>query len=131
VTAKIPAANVQLKRVYEPVAAEDGTRGLSDRLWPRGVSKKDAALDQWMKEIAPSTELRKWFRHDPHRCEEIGRRYNAELRQNAELLSQLRSPARQGPITLVYPAHDELNNDAIVLRGVILGLKRPHPTDGG
>ena len=84
-----------------------------------------------MKEIAPSTELRKWFRHDPHRCEEIGRRYNAELRQNAELLSQLRSPARQGPITLVYPAHDELNNDAIVLRGVILGLKRPHPTDGG
>ena len=72
-TAKIPAANVQLKRVYEPVAAEDGTRVLVDRLWPRGVSKEDAALNQWMKEIAPSTELRKWFGHDPDRWEEFCR----------------------------------------------------------
>ena len=123
-TAKIPAANVRLKRAYEPVDAEDGTRVLVDRLWPRGVSKVDAALDQWMKEIAPSTELRKWFAHEPARWEEFCRRYSAELHQNAELLSQLRSLAREGPVTLVYSAHDEVHNDAIVLRDVILG-RRP------
>ena len=96
-------------------------RVLVDRLWPRGVSKEDAALDQWMKEIAPSTELRKWFGHDPARWEEFRNRYGAELHQNAELLGQLRSLARQGPLTLIYSANDEVHNDAIVLRDVILG----------
>ncbi|MGI8549751.1 MAG: DUF488 domain-containing protein [Dehalococcoidia bacterium] len=127
----IPAANVKLKRAYDPVEEEDGTRVLVDRLWPRGVSKVDAALDQWMKEIAPSTELRKWFGHDPDRWEEFCRRYSAELHQNTELLSQLRSLARQGPVTLVYSAHDEVHNDAIVLRDVILGREIPHTSDGG
>ena len=122
----IPAANVKLKRAYEPVDLEDGTRILIDRLWPRGVSKVEAALDQWMKEIAPSTELRKWFGHDPGRWEEFCRRYSAELKQNAELLSDLRSLAHQGLITLVYSAHDEVHNDAIVLRDVILGRPVPH-----
>lgn len=122
----IPAPNVRLKRAYEPADAEDGTRVLVDRLWPRGVSKVDAALDQWMKEIAPSTELRKWFGHDPDRWEEFCRRYGAELHRNVELLSQLRSLARQGPVTLVYSAHDEVHNDAIVLRNVILGRQVPH-----
>ena len=130
-TARIPAANVRLKRAYEPVDAEDGTRVLVDRLWPRGVSKIAAALDQWMKEIAPSTELRKWFGHDPDRWEEFSRRYSAELHQNAELLIQLRSLARQGPVTLVYSAHDEVHNDAIVLRDVILGRQLPHTSDEG
>jgi uncharacterized protein YeaO (DUF488 family) len=125
------AANVRLKRAYEPVNVEDGTRVLVDRLWPRGVSKVDAALDQWMKEIAPSTELRKWFGHDPDRWEEFCRRYSAELHQNTELLSRLRSLARQGPVTLVYSAHDEDHNDAIVLRDVILGRQIPHASDGG
>ena len=120
-TARIPAANVRLKRAYEPKDAEDGTRILVDRLWPRGVSKEDAALDQWMKEISPSTELRKWFGHDPDRWEEFCRRYSAELHQNAALLGQLRSLARQGPLTLVYSAHDEVHNDAVVLRNVLLG----------
>ena len=127
----IVAANVRLKRAYEPVNVEDGTRVLVDRLWPRGVSKVDAALDQWMKEIAPSTELRKWFGHDPDRWEEFCRRYSAELHQNTELLSQLRSLARQGPVTLVYSAHDEVHNDAIVLRDVILGRQIPHESEGG
>ncbi len=127
----IVAANVRLKRAYEPVNVEDGTRVLVDRLWPRGVSKVDAALDQWMKEIAPSTELRKWFGHDPDRWEEFCRRYSAELHQNTELLSRLRSLARQGPVTLVYSAHDEDHNDAIVLRDVILGRQIPHASDGG
>jgi len=122
----MPAANIRLKRAYEPADAEDGMRVLVDRLWPRGVSKVDAALDQWMKEIAPSTELRKWFGHDPDRWEEFCRRYGEELHQNTELLSQLRSLAHQGPITLVYSAHDEVHNDAIVLRDVILGRQIPH-----
>lgn len=117
----IPADNLKLKRAYEPPAAEDGTRVLVDRLWPRGVSKADAALDQWVKEIAPSTELRKWFGHDPARWDEFCRRYREELHRNTELLSQLRSLARQGPVTLVYSAHDEVHNDAIVLRDLLLG----------
>ena len=117
---RIAAANIRLKRAYEPVYAEDGKRVLVDRLWPRGMSKVDAALDQWMKEIAPSTELRKWFGHNPARWGEFCRRYSAELHHNAELLGQLRSLARQGPVTLVYSAHDEVHNDAIVLREGLL-----------
>jgi len=121
VSVNIPAANVRLKRAYEPPAADDGTRILVDRLWPRGVSKEHAALDQWMKDISPSTELRQWFGHDPARWVEFRRRYAEELHQNGELLSQLRSLARQGPVTLVYSAHDEVHNDAIVLRDLLLG----------
>ena len=117
----IPAANVGLKRAYEPPAPDDGARILIDRLWPRGVSKEHAALDQWMKEIAPSTELRKWFGHDPAKWEEFRRRYAAELHQNADLLGQLRALARKGHVTLVYSAHDEQHNDAVALRGVLLG----------
>jgi uncharacterized protein YeaO (DUF488 family) len=123
VSTSIPAANVRLKRAYEPKDDADGTRILVDRLWPRGVSKVDAAVDQWMKEIAPSSELRKWFGHDPDRWEEFCRRYGEELHQSTELLRQLRSLARQGPVTLVYSAHDEVHNDAIVLRDILLRRK--------
>lgn len=119
-SAKTLATSIKLKRAYEPAAAEDGTRILVDRLWPRGVSKEHAALDQWMKDIAPSTELRKWFGHDPARWDEFRRRYAAELYQNAELLTQLRSLARQGPVMLIYSAHDEVHKDAIVLRDLLL-----------
>jgi uncharacterized protein YeaO (DUF488 family) len=122
----IAARNLSLKRAYEPVEAKDGTRVLVDRLWPRGVSKARAALDQWMKEIAPSTALRKWFGHDPDRWVEFCRRYSNELRQHAGLLRQLRSLARKGPVTLVYSAHDEVHNDAVVLRDVILHRSLPH-----
>jgi uncharacterized protein YeaO (DUF488 family) len=120
---KVPAANVKLKRAYEAPSTDDGTRILIDRLWPRGISKKEAALDQWMKDIAPSTELRKWFGHDAARWEEFRLRYAEEVCQNPALLDQLRSFARHGPITLVYSAHDEVHNDAVVLRDLLLGRK--------
>lgn len=116
----VPAHNVRLKRAYEPPSGQDGKRILIDRLWPRGVSKDAAALDEWMKDIAPSTDLRKWFGHDPARWEEFRRRYAEEVHHNPELLGQLRSLARHGPITLVYSAHDEEHNDAVVLRDLIL-----------
>jgi uncharacterized protein YeaO (DUF488 family) len=118
---KIPAANVRLKRAYEHPAEEDGIRILVDRLWPRGVKKEKAAINQWVKEIAPSTELRKWFGHETGRWQEFQRRYAIELQEHADLLENLRKLARQGPITLVYSAHDELHNDAVVLRDILLG----------
>jgi uncharacterized protein YeaO (DUF488 family) len=117
----IPAANVRLKRAYESPSAKDGKHILVDRLWPRGISKEKAALDHWMKDVAPSTELRKWFAHDPERWEEFRRRYAAQLREHSYLITELRSLARHGPITLVYAAHDEAHNDAVVLREVLLG----------
>jgi uncharacterized protein YeaO (DUF488 family) len=118
---RIAASNIKLKRAYEPPASDDGTRILVDRLWPRGVSKSDAALDQWMKDIAPSTELRQWFGHDPERWEAFRRRYAEEVHENEELLDQLRSLAKKGIVTLVYGARDEEHNDAVVLRDVLLG----------
>ena len=116
----IKVGNIKLKRAYEKPAAEDGVRILIDRLWPRGVSKAAAAIDQWAKDIAPSTALRKWFGHDPVRWPEFRRRYTAELRANVDQLDGLRALARTGPITLVYAAHDELHNDAVVLRDFLL-----------
>jgi len=118
---RIPAANVRLKRAYESPSANDGTRVLVDRLWPRGVAKADAAVDVWLKDLAPSTALRKWFGHDPARWPEFRKRYAEELRQHPELFYQLRDRARAGPVTLVYSAHDELHNDAVVLRDLVLG----------
>ena len=126
---RVRASNIKLKRAYEPPAAADGARILVDRLWPRSVSKNDAALDQWMKEIAPSTDLRKWFGHDPSRWEAFCRRYADELHENAELVAQLRARAHQGLVTLVYSAHDEAHNDAIVLRDVLIGRKKIQKTD--
>lgn len=122
---KIAADNIKLKRAYEPREPVDGTRILVDRLWPRGVTKAAAAIDQWVKEIAPSTTLRKWFGHDPARWEEFRSRYAAEIHDHSDVLRDLRDQARQGPITLVYSAHDEAHNDAIVLRDILLG--RPVP----
>jgi uncharacterized protein YeaO (DUF488 family) len=120
---RITADHVKLKRAYKPASAHDGTRILIDRLWPRGLKKADAALDQWIKDIAPSTSLRKWFGHDPKRWAECRRRYAAEVHQHPEQLSRLRELARQGPITLIFSAHDEVHNDAIALRDSLLGLR--------
>ena len=114
------ASGVRIKRAYEPPSPNDGTRVLVDRLWPRGVKKAAAGISQWMKEIAPSNELRKWFGHDPERWEEFRRRYKAELAQKRELVGQLRDLARKGPLTLVYSAHDEAHNQAVVLREKLL-----------
>jgi uncharacterized protein YeaO (DUF488 family) len=118
---RISAKNVKLKRAYESPSAEDGTRVLVDRLWPRGVSKANAAIDHWIKELSPSTELRKWFAHDPARWQLFRRRFSVELRKHPDLLGRLREMAQQGPITLVYAAHDEAHNDAVVLRDILLG----------
>ena len=114
------ASRVRLKRAYEPPAASDGTRVLIDRLWPRGVRKDAAALDLWLKDIGPSTELRKWFGHEPSRWAEFRRRYADEIAQKPQLLAQLRDIARQGVLTMVYSAHDEQHNDALVLQELIL-----------
>jgi uncharacterized protein YeaO (DUF488 family) len=118
---KVPARNIRLKRAYEAASATDGARVLIDRLWPRGVTKKAAALDQWLKEVAPSTKLRKWFGHDPDRWQRFKHRYREELRRHELELRELRSIARRGPLTLVYSAHDTQHNDAVVLRNVLLG----------
>lgn len=117
----IAADNVRLKRAYEPAAPADGTRILIDRLWPRGVTKAAAGIEQWAKEVAPSTALRKWFGHDPARWQDFRRRYAAELRERPDELRLLRDRARREPVTLVYSAHDEAHNDAVVLRGILLG----------
>ena len=93
-----------MKRAYEPPSPEDGARVLVDRLWPRGLRKAEAAIDCWLKEIAPSSELRRWFGHDPSRWEEFRRRYRAELSARPELLDKLRALAEQGALTLVYAA---------------------------
>ena len=117
---RIPAENVKLKRAYERPSAVDGTRVLVDRLWPRGIKKANANIDHWVKELAPSTELRKWFGHEPARWQEFCKRYAAELRQHRDEVDRLRDLARAGPITLVYAAHDEVHNDAVVLRDALL-----------
>jgi uncharacterized protein YeaO (DUF488 family) len=111
--------DVRLKRAYEPPSAGDGVRVLVDRLWPRGLRKADAAIDRWLKELAPSSELRRWFGHDPSRWDEFRRRYRSELSAHTDLLNELRAMARAGPLTLVYAARDEQHNDAVVLRDVL------------
>jgi len=117
----IKADNVRLKRAYDPPAENDGRRILVDRLWPRGVDKARANIDEWVKELAPSTKLRKWFGHDPDRWQTFRHRYAREIQQQDELLAHLRQLARSEPITLVYAARDETHNDALVLRDVVLG----------
>jgi len=120
---RVVAKNVKLKRAYDHPIAKDGTRILIDRLWPRGVRKADAAIDRWVKDIAPSTGLRKWFGHDPARWHEFRRRYAAEIYAHPSELAELRSIARRGSITLVYSAHDDIHNDAVVLRDILLGRR--------
>lgn len=114
---------ILLKRAYDPPAASDGRRVLVDRLWPRGVSKDQAQIDEWLKEIAPSDALRKWFGHKPERWEEFRKRYKAELRDKGDLLKQLEEAAAQGMVTLVYAARDAEHNQAVVLQEELQGRK--------
>jgi uncharacterized protein YeaO (DUF488 family) len=116
--------DIRLKRVYEKPAKSDGTRVLVDRLWPRGVRKADAALAHWFREVAPSDGLRHWFGHEPSRWEAFRRRYAEELKaaeaaKDAEL-AELRRLAGAGRLTLLYGAHDEAHNQAVVLRDLLL-----------
>ncbi|WP_370009236.1 DUF488 domain-containing protein [Sinorhizobium fredii] len=125
---KISEKNVKLKRAYERPMDSDGKRVLVDRLWPRGVRKTDAAIDYWVKELAPSTELRRWFAHDPSRWEEFRRRYAAEIEAHREEFDRLRDLALKSPITLVYAARDETHNDAVVLRELLLAHRYNAPS---
>jgi len=109
---------LKIKRAYETAAASDGTRVLVDRIWPRGVSKDEADIDWWAKEVAPSTELRKWFGHDPERWEEFQKRYKLELKGNAEL-ERLKAMTKKGDVTLVYSAKDEQHNQARVIHDLL------------
>ena len=113
--------NIRLKRAYEPPSAEDGLRVLVDRLWPRGRSKTEAAIDRWLKEVAPSSELRRWFGHDLRKWDQFGKKYEVELSGRGDLLRELRQAAREGPLTLVYSARDQEHNQAVVLRDVLKG----------
>jgi uncharacterized protein YeaO (DUF488 family) len=108
----------QIKRIYDPSERSDGSRVLVDRLWPRGVKKTDAHLDAWMKDVAPSTELRLWFGHIPARFDEFRRRYKAELTHNPSV-GELRKLGRGKQVTLLYAAHDPKINHAVVLRSVL------------
>lgn len=114
----------KLKRAYEEPSAEDGLRVLVERLWPRGLTKERAAIDLWLKEIAPSPELRKWYGHDPAKWTEFQKRYRAELRENAEAVEQLRRTGKEGTVTLVYAARDEEHNSALVLKKLLEGRKK-------
>src|SRR5690554_6174397 len=105
-----------IKRVYDPPAKGDGKRVLVDRLWPRGIRKADAALDLWLKEVAPSAELRKWFGHDPEKWTMFRRRYLSELEQRGEEIARLRELGGSGQVTLLYGAKDEERNQAVVLK---------------
>jgi len=115
----MPRPQIQLKRAYAPPAADDGVRVLVDRLWPRGLSKSAASVDHWLKELAPSAALRRWFGHDPARWEEFRRRYEAELAQASDGLDELRALARGRRVTLLFAAKDEAHNNAVVLRDVL------------
>ncbi len=113
---------VKIKRVYEAAEKADGRRILVDRLWPRGLSKEKAHVDLWLKDVAPSTELRKWFGHDPSKWAEFQKRYRGELKKHREEVSALKKEASKGPVTLLYGAKDEEHNEAVVLQR-ILGRK--------
>lgn len=111
--------SVRLKRVYETPARGDGTRILVERLWPRGLTKQRAAVDVWMKDVAPSPELRKWFGHDPAKWREFQSRYRKELRERKDAVKSLAQKCSDGPVTLVFAAHDEEHNAAVVLKAVL------------
>ena len=106
---------VVIKRVYEKPGDDDGFRILVDRLWPRGLTKEKAALDLWLKEIAPTTELRKWFNHEPEKWPDFQKKYLKEIKENKEALATLKEKMQEGKVTLVYGAKDEEHNDARVL----------------
>ncbi|MGA7241301.1 MAG: DUF488 family protein [Bryobacteraceae bacterium] len=110
---------VKLKRVYEPEAPEDGVRYLIERLWPRGVKKTSLQIDGWLKEAGPSTELRKWFNHDPEKWKEFRRRYFSELNRTPDVWAPIREAAAKGAVTLLYSSHDAEHNNAVALKEYI------------
>ena len=117
---------IKLKRAYEPASRDDGHCFLVERLWPRGVAKASLHLDLWLKDVAPSTELRQWFGHDSKKWDEFQRRYRAELDRDPEVCKPILEAARRGTVTLIYSSHDSEHNNAVALRDYIatkLGTK--------
>lgn len=112
---------IKTKRVYEQPDKDDGTRILVDRLWPRGLSKEKAQVDLWLKEIAPGTELRDWFGHDPKKWVQFRRRYFRELTVNTAALEPIIEAGRHGPVTLMYSSHDMKHNNAVALKDFVEG----------
>jgi uncharacterized protein YeaO (DUF488 family) len=110
---------VKIKRVYEPPARDDGKRILIDRLWPRGLKKEDSRIDQWMKEVAPSNELRKWFNHDPDKWTEFKKRFFAELQGRRGKVEEIVNLARKGTVTLLFGSKEERFNNAVALKEYI------------
>lgn len=110
---------LKIKRVYEKIGKDDGMRILADRLWPRGLSKEDAKIDKWLREIAPSNRLRKWFAHRGERWEEFKRRYKEELKDKKNLLNELKKLSKNSAITLLYAAKDKQRNNALALLGFL------------
>ena len=120
---------IRLRRAYETPTPADGRRILVDRLWPRGVSKGAIHIDTWAKDVGPSTELRKWFGHDPAKWTEFERRYREELAANSSALTLVLEAARSGTVTLVYGARDEQHNEAVVLKAVLDDMLRQDRTN--
>jgi uncharacterized protein YeaO (DUF488 family) len=116
INSKDPDTKIQLKRAYQPSAEADGHRILVDRLWPRGVSKKEAHIDFWMKSLAPSDELRQWFGHKPEKWREFKQRYFDELDRMPAEVGELLNEARRGTVTLIFAARDETHNNAVALK---------------
>ena len=106
---------IHIKRVYDPVSKTDGTRLLVERLWPRGVKKESLEIKSWLKDVAPSTELRKWFNHEPAKWDEFRRRYVAELEANPDAWKPIVGAAGHGAVTLIYSSHDTEHNNAVAL----------------
>lgn len=115
---------IQIKRVYEKPSRKDGLRILVDRLWPRGLTKERAAVNLWLKDVAPSTELRKWFGHDPVKWRQFQVRYRKELREKKDAIKLLKQKVKEHAVTLVYGARDEEHNEALVLKKLLEGTKR-------
>jgi uncharacterized protein YeaO (DUF488 family) len=122
---------IRIKRTYESRARGDGRRILVERLWPRGMKKEALQLDAWMKEVAPSTQLRKWFGHRPERWREFRRRYKQELRANSDAWSPILDASKRGTVTLLYSAHDLEHNGAVVLREYLMERSRARPKAKG
>ena len=115
---------VKLKRVYDPVADDDGTRFLVERLWPRGIKKSDLQMQAWLKDVAPSSSLRQWFSHDPKKWNDFRERYFRELRSNVRALEPIVAAAKGGTVTLLYSSRDSERNSAVALRDYIAGQSR-------
>jgi uncharacterized protein YeaO (DUF488 family) len=110
---------VKIKRIYDPVSSDDGKRILIDRLWPRGVKKEEAKIDEWLRDVAPSNDLRKWFSHDPSKYQEFKKRYVKELEKKSELLERIKKEAKKETVTLLFSAKDTEHNNATALKEIL------------